>query len=78
MFTWAQVKVLRKWGNERMGRAQEFLLCPSLTMQVALRFSVPEPLVPAALGDESTGFGGDHCLLCVSCGHKRLCSLKKC
>lgn len=39
MFTWAQVKVLRKWGNERMWCVQEFLLCPSLTMQVALKGS---------------------------------------
>ena len=72
MFTWAQVAVLRKWGNERLWRAQKLLLCPSLTMQAALRFCVPELLVPAALGDESTGFGGECCLSCVSCGHKRL------
>ena len=56
----------------------KLLLCPSLTMQAALRFCVPERLVPAALGDELTGFGGECCLSCVSCGHKRLCSLKKC
>ena len=49
MFTWAQVVVLRKWGKERMGCAQEFSLCQSLKMVVAVMFSVPELLVPAAL-----------------------------